>query len=477
MRRGRGSVVLGIALLGMITSAAALNRTAFRPSNSQAAIDALNPTATPTPTPRSSTPTRTAPSTPTPGIVCNGSTDATAAIQAAVNKGGTVTLPAGTCKLSAAIVMRNGSVTLRGTVSGTGQPLTTMVDTINPQYYGGDIQVKGNHNTVRNLILDQHRYGGALYVQGNYNVVSHDTILGGPSYFALFAVAQSNGAKAIGNQFLDDTSVALINRNVLGVSTQPCDDGFVLANQTGALVHNLDFTGTRLALYQDVSTTVNGFTYHPGPQTCGLDGFYITQPTSGITLENLNMHGSAGIISNSSPTHTPAQNVSITNEAVYPPVAGAGFTLNAKSHGLLIGNVSTVIINQSNFASGNPSNDSIQFQPTVAATGVTIEYSIVPKVSFWGKTPKNSTIPGYVSGLHLNSDTFPTPMLTGTSNMDETFSNGTGAPVSFSVSGGSWANSDSSDVSTFLGFYKGSLTATTCTVRNLAHFSAPSSPC
>ena len=134
-------------------------------------------------------------------------------------------------------------------------------------------------------------------------------------------------------------------------------------------------------------------------------------------------------------------------------------------------------INQSNFASGNASNDSIQFEPTVSATGVTIEYSIVPKVSFWGKPPKNSTVPGYVSGLHLNSDTFPTPMLTGTSSIDETFSNGTGAPASFSVSGGSWNNSDTGDVATFLGFYKGSLTATTCTVSNLAHFTAPSSPC
>ena len=294
------------------------------------------PTATPTPTPSTPTltPTPSTPaSTPTPGIVCDGSTDATTAIQGAVNKGGTVTLPAGTCKLSAAIVMRNGNVTLQGTLSSTGQPLTTMVDRVNPQYQGGDIQVKSDHNTVQDLILDQHAYGGALYVQGNYNVVSHDTILGGPSYFAMFAVAQSNGAKAIGNQFLDDTSVALINKNVLGVSTAACDDGFVLANQTGALVQNLDFTGTRLALYQDVSTTVNGYTYHPGPQTCGLDGFYITQPTSGITLENLNMHGSAGIISNGSAVHTPAQNVSISNETVYPPAAGAGFTLHGRATG------------------------------------------------------------------------------------------------------------------------------------------------
>ena len=413
----------------------------------------------------------------TSGIVCDGSADATAAIQSAVDLGGTVTLPAGTCKLSAAILLHKGSVILQGTLSSTGLPLTTMVDTVNPPYQGGAIQIKSDHNTVQDLILDEHAYGGALYVQGNYNVVSDDSILGGPNYYAVFAVAQSNGAKAIDNQFLDDTSVALIDKNVLGVSTEACDDGFVLANQTGALVQNLDFTGTRLALYQDVSTTVDGYTYHPGPQTCGLDGFYITQPTSGITLEHLRMYGSAGIIGNSSATHTPAQNISISDETVYPPAAGAGFTLHEKSHGLLIRNVSTLTINQSNFASGSAGNDSIEFEPTTSATAVTIENSIVPKVTFWAKPPKNSTVPGSVSGLKLNGDTFPTPTLASTTDGDETFSSGTGAPVSFSVSGGSWTNSDPGDASTYDGFYKGSLTATKCTVSSLVGYSAPSSPC
>ena len=455
MRRARGSIALGTALLGLISGGAALNRTAFQLSSSQTALNVA----------------------PTPGIVCDGSTDATAAIQGAVNKGGTVTLPAGTCKLSAAIAMRSGNVTLQGTLSSTGQLLTTLVDTVNPQYEGGGIQIKSDHNTVHSLILDQHAYGEALYLQGNYNVISHDTILGGPSYFAMFAEAQSNGAKAIDNQFLNDTSVALIDKNVLGVSTEACDDGFVLANQTGALVENLDFTGTRLALYQDVSTTVNGYTYHPGPQTCGLDGFYITQPTSGITLEHLKMYGSAGVIGNYSATHTPAQNVSISNETVYPPAAGAGFTLIGKSHGLLIRNVSTVTINQSNFASGNSGNDVIEFDPTVSATGVTIENSIVPKVSFRGTPPKGGTVPGSVSGLSLVSDSFPTPMLASPTADDETFSNGSGAPVRFTVSGGSWMNSDTTDVATSLGFYKGSMTATTCRVSNLVHFTPPRSPC
>ena len=458
MRRGRGSIFIGIALLGLLTSAAALNRSALRLSSSQTRL-------------------AVSASAPTSGIVCDGSTNSTAAIQSAVDQGGTVRLPAGTCKLSAAILLHKGSVILKGTLSSTGQLLTTLVDKINPPYQGGAIQIKSDHNTVQDLILDEHAYGGALYVQGNYNVVSDDSILGGPNYYAVFAVAQSNGAKAIDNQFLNDTSVSLIDKNVLGVSTEACDDGFILANQTGALVQNLDFTGTRLALYQDVSTTVNGYTYHPGPQVCGLDGFYVTQPTSGITLEHLRMYGSAGVIGNSSARHTPAKNISISDETVYPPAAGAGFTLHGKSHGLLIRNVSTLTINQSNFASGSAGNDSIEFEPTTSATGVTIENSIVPKVTFWGKPPKNSTVPGSVRGLHLNSDTFPTPMLATTTAGDETFSNGTGAPVSFSVSGGSWTNSDPGDASTYDGFYKGSHTATTCTVSNLAHFTAPRSPC
>lgn len=412
----------------------------------------------------------------TSGIVCDGTTDTTAAVQAAVDNGGTVTLPPGTCLLSSAIVLRNGSVTLQGSVSSTGQLETTLVDSINPQYHGGDVQIKSDHNTVQDLILDQHLYGGTLYVQGNYNVIQRDRILGGPNFFAVFAVALRTGAKAVGNQFLNDTAVSLIDKNVLGTSTQPCDDGLSISNQSGALLQNIDFTGTRLALYHDVNTSVNGYTYHPGPQSCGLDGFYITQPSSGIALQNLTMFGSAGVISNGSSNNGYSQNITINSEVVHAPAAGTGFTLNGKSQGLLIRNVSGVTVDQSNFASGNASNDTIVFEPTTSATSVIIENTTVPKVSFWGSTPVNSTLPGYTSGLSLNNDSFPTPAASSSSSNDETFTNGTGAPVSFAAAGGSWTNQDVSDTLTLFGLYKGSLTATTCSLVNVLGYTGPPSP-
>ena len=256
-----------------------------------------------------------------------------AAIQAAIDAaeartgGATVVLPAGVCVIAQALVLGSGSgITLEGTIAPTGAPLTTLTDPINPQSEGGDLSIGSNGNTIEDLIMDQSHYGGVVYDHANHTTFERTTMLGGPVSFAVFFAEQSDGRKAEGNKLIDSTVVSLINRLVLG-GTQACDDGLVWANQDHSLIQNLTFTGTRLALYQDTNATVNGYTYYPGPQTCDLDGYYITQPSSDIGMSNLTMYGSGGVISNGGTVDGISTGISISNEIVLPPTPGYGFAL------------------------------------------------------------------------------------------------------------------------------------------------------
>jgi hypothetical protein len=408
------------------------------------------------------------------GAVCDGTLRSTTnggsvdgdAIQKAINAAeagaqtGTVVLPSGTCMISHSLSLLHGNgIIITGAQSSTGSPMTTITNSVNPAYGGGDLEINTNNNTVENVVLDQSNYGGTAIVKGNYNTLQNMNILGGKTFFVLYFTTTSSGAHAVGNQLLDSTVVSLINRQVAG-GPNPYDDGISWSEQDHSLIQNVQFTGTRLALYQDNYTTVNGYTYYPGPQTGGLDGFYVTQPSSNLTLENLTMYGSAGVVSNGSTTNGTTSNVTITNEQVKPPTAGAGFTLNGPSHGLQIRNVNGLVINQSNLDSSNPQNSNIQFAPTTSAQGVTVENTTVPRVNFACQPPAGSTAPGTVSGAAFNSDTFTA--YTGSGAAD-TFVNWNGGSPSFQVSGGNWYNTTG-------GFLKGSATYS---VTTLGGYNAP----
>jgi hypothetical protein len=199
--------------------------------------------------------------------------------------------------------------------------------------------------------------------------------------------------------------------------------------QDDSLIQDVEFTGTRLALYQDHGVEVDGFTYHPGPQTCDLDGYWITQPSSNITLENLTMYGSGGVVDNNGSTNGISRNISITNERVEVPTAGAGYTLNGPSHGLIISNVDGVTIDNCHLDSPVAANSSIEFQPSTKATGVVVKNTTVPRVSFSGSAPRGSTVLGEVRNAAFDDDTFP--QLTLDSPNDQTFLNGSGGPTTF----------------------------------------------
>jgi hypothetical protein len=230
-----------------------------------------------------------------------------------------------------------------------------------------------------------------------------------------------------------------------------CDDGLTWANQTDSVIKNLTFVGTRLGLYQDTDSLVNGFTYYPGPQTCDLDGWYVTQPSSDLTLDNLTMHGSAGTIGNGNLGNGAINDLSITDETVDPPAAAPGYTLSGPSHGLSVVNVHGMTLTDSSLASGVAANSSINFQPTGSDSDVTISSTTVPRVSFWGVSAKGSTTIGKVTDVGLTDDTFPAVGTAYGSNAD-TVLEGDSTVTSFTVHGGTWENQQAG---TPTGFFAG----------------------
>ena len=373
-------------------------------------------------------------------------------------------LPPGVCMVSEALGLRKGAgITVAGGVSSGGKLLTTITDPVNPADRAGDLSIRSDHNTVDDLVLDQSHYGMAAWVRANYNIFRDVTTLGGPNSFALFFVPQAGGAKSEHNQLLYATVVSLIDRLVLG-GDEPCDDGLVWAGQDQSLIRHLNFTGTRLALYEDSDTAVDGFTYHPGPQTCGLDGYYITQPSVDITMTDLVMYGSGGVIGNGGTTNGMISNVSISRETVRPAIAGDGFILAGSSHPLLIRNVRWVKILDSNLDSGVADNSGIKFVLTTRARDVLVEDSTLVRIAFWGTPASVGVAAAGTHSMYLD-DTFPAYGFD--QYVRDTFVNGSGAPVAFTVEGGSWSNLQPTEAP-YEGFFHGA--NTTFAVKDLVGY-------
>jgi hypothetical protein len=323
-------------------------------------------------------------------------------------------------------------ITLTGSLSVAGQVLTTVSDTVNPAEQAGVLEVLNDHNTVENMIINESAYGSTGYIRANYTTLKGMTLLGGPAFYAI-SFAGKGSVYSEGNQLLNSTVVSLVNRDVFGGSNNACDDGLEWGHQDQSLIDNVSFTGTRLALFQDTNTTVENYTYHPGPQTCGLDAWQITQPSANITLNGVTSYGSAGTIGNTSPFPGTSANVTIENESVFAPTPGAGYSLNGPSHGLIIRNANGVTVENSSLDSGTGANSEILFNPTVASDGVVIQNVIVPQVRFLGVAAAGSSVPGLVNNPQFIDDTFPST-LPGVSPA-ATFVNNFGGPATFTVQG------------------------------------------
>ena len=229
-----------------------------------------------------------------PANLCDGSSDRTATIQSAIDSAGTgagngVALPSGICVVSAKLRM-DGAYPV--TLSGAGMTGTTIREVGNDTL----LSAPTNGSTVERLTLDDstttcgcHAFGTSAdnTLLQNVKLISGTglTRAGTGAWTAYYAgdFSASGRGHAIGNVMTNVTAV-----------DNGCSDGISFSYQDNAQINSLTEIGSRLALYRDVNTTVNGDTYTPAGCTHAQDGIWLTPPSIGISIRNFVSGGSGG---------------------------------------------------------------------------------------------------------------------------------------------------------------------------------------
>jgi hypothetical protein len=224
-------------------------------------------------------------------IPCDGHTDATAALQAAVDAGGTVNVPAGTCVLTNHIAV-HGAVT----ISGAGSAATFLVQHSSTNIF----QVTADNVTVQNLNLDtatfnpgaailKHPKPAVLFSNANNTHLFNVTAEAGSGFGMRFTGPSPCSSYQRGGTVLSNINVTTTGTGGFAAVDIDCQNH---ATATGITIH-----GGILALFNDENTTLNGETFTPGPfaKQCAPPWF-ITGPATYITVENVMSHGGPGVI-------------------------------------------------------------------------------------------------------------------------------------------------------------------------------------
>lgn len=200
--------------------------------------------------------------------------------------GGTVCIPAGTWRVTSQVVIPGPE-----TVTGTGAGRTTLIQTISDHNL---LQARAAYTVVENMTLDTQTYdGGIAFSTGASHVMlrNADVRSGNqPGRFAIY-FAGPRGATPRAPRYSDGNTI----QNV-AVSDEICDDGISWSFQSGGHVDDVHETGSRLALYVDDGTVVDGYSYTPGPCTAQDDGYWITAPSESITIQSFVSSGAGGKI-------------------------------------------------------------------------------------------------------------------------------------------------------------------------------------
>ena len=277
----------------------------------------------------------------------DGTTDNTKAFAAAIAAaeqagGGTVFVPAGHYAFSATKTGDPASVVIKGsapvTLEGAGRDSTYLVETHAAKGLLG-VQIDGS--VVENLSLDTQTHGGgvAIFVRANNTRFLDSRVLGGSRTFALY-YAGPKGAKPLAPAYNTGNTVDNLDLNELD-----CNDGFSWSFQENSTISNITHTGSRLALYIDKNTTVTDYKYTTGSQQCGArNGFWITPPSTGITITNFTSNGEGGKVGVIGPNGAGkvAQNVTIN-----------GLTLTGTGSSITIGDVKNFLLENCNLGVNN----------------------------------------------------------------------------------------------------------------------------
>jgi hypothetical protein len=304
---------------------------------------------------------------------------------------------------------------------------------------------------VENLTLNTRSYGGGpdLTVYSTDTTVDDDAVLGAFKTVTIGAAQETPYALSFpGPPNADHTTGLYTSGNIVEntyIEDGVNNDGISFSYQDNSTISNITYFGSRLALYKDSNVTVDNFSYTPNPECTSIaeNGFFITAPSSDITITGFTSSAAGGVIGGPAQTGT-STGITISDETM----TGGPGPVSLPYH-LAVGNVSDLTVSDSNLSG-------LKFDPTTSVSATLIEDTEMPIVQFQGY---NGADPNASVSATFEDDSFPASTF---SPPAPTFEQITGpvGPATVTVTGGTWSNSAT-------GFYQGT-TGSTFTVTGLA---------
>jgi Pectate lyase superfamily protein len=233
------------------------------------------------------------------GARCDGITDDTPSIQAAVDAagrqaGGVVTIPAGICVLRGSIHLNSPNGV---TVEGAGATKTFLVQHADSNIF----QITSRGNTVEAMNLNTYMFNpglipikkspvpAVLFSNASNTRVMNITAETGSGFG--MRLTGSNPCYAFPITGSVVSNVVMVNHGTGGFAAVDIDC------QNGARLTNINIHGGILALYNDENTILDHEVYY-GINRC-QPAWFVTGPASNILIENVVTYAGAGVIHNS----------------------------------------------------------------------------------------------------------------------------------------------------------------------------------
>jgi hypothetical protein len=233
------------------------------------------------------------------GAKCDGVTNDTPAIQAAVSaagkqSGAVVTIPAGVCALFGRVAVGGANgVTIEGAGAGSTFLVQHAVSNI--------FQITSPGNTVELMNLNTATYNpgyvpirkspvpAVLFSNANNTTVTNVTAETGTGFGMRLTGPKPCYTFPITGSVV--SNVIMVNHGTGGFAAVDIDC------QNGARLTNINIHGGILALYNDENTVLNGEVYY-GVNAC-QPAWFVTGPANNILIENVVTYAGGGVIHNS----------------------------------------------------------------------------------------------------------------------------------------------------------------------------------
>ena len=233
------------------------------------------------------------------GALGDGATDDSAAIRSAIAAAssagaGIVFFPPGTYNINpgsgggSALSITSGPVTLAGSgrsatilrlgSASAGKNLLSVGS-------GGSPTDTADHTIVQDMTLDSQTHNGqaAVVITANYTRLLRCTVQSGSNIFGIYYPGGNGSTLQYGN-VVDD----------LILNGQYSGDDFSWSFQSQGVVSNVVHSGSRIAIYKSSYCTIKDYDFTPNAGLSG-NGFYVTDPAIGITIQRFRSHAANAI--------------------------------------------------------------------------------------------------------------------------------------------------------------------------------------